>query len=58
MKRTIKYALALCAICVMLSGCRLHEDKWDEYIPLPEIDIEVDPDPWEPGDTDETPIGE
>lgn len=41
-----------------LSGCvKLWEDERTECIPLPETEIPVSPDPWEPGDADDETAG-
>jgi hypothetical protein len=44
---------------VSLSGCtKLWEEQWTECVPLPETGIPVTPDPWEPSETDENPVGD
>ncbi len=58
MKRLIKYALLLAVVGTAICGCtKVWEDEWVETIPLPETDIPIDPDPWEPPETDENPVG-
>lgn len=49
MKRKLLYLLVGVFLVTSLSGCTLWEDKWEEVIPLPEIETPVEPDPWEPG---------
>ena len=47
MKR-IKIFVMIAILSVMLTGCTLYEDEWTECRPLPEIEIPVEPGPWEP----------
>ncbi len=57
--KKIKLILLAVVITATLSGCtKVWEDEWVETIPLPQTDIPIDPDPWEPGGTDENPVGE
>ena len=46
----LKYVFAAALLAVMLTGCKVWEEKWEEVIPLPETEIPVDPQPWEPVD--------
>ena len=58
MKKMRLFLLAV-VITATLSGCtKVWESEWVETIPLPETEIPVTPDPWEPGGTDENPVGE
>jgi hypothetical protein len=58
-RRLIKYTLLLTVVGTMLCGCaKVWEEECTECIPLPETEVPVTPDPWEPGETDEKPIGE
>ncbi len=48
---------AAVVIAAALSGCvKLWEQERIETIPLPETEIPVTPDPWEPGGDDEIPV--
>ncbi len=59
MRRVIKYALLLTIVCTALCGCtKIWEEEWIECIPLPETDVPVTPDPWEPPVTDDNPVGD
>ena len=54
MKNRLKYLLIAAVATMSLSGCvKLWEDERMETIPLPETEIPVTPDPWEPGETQE-----
>ncbi len=54
MKNRLKYLLIAAVATGSLSGCvKLWEDERQETIPLPETEIPVTPDPWEPGETQE-----
>ncbi len=57
MKRILKYALLLAFLTAIatLASCTLHDDQWQECIPLPETDLPVEPEPWEPGGVRENP---
>lgn len=37
-------------LSIMLTGCKVWEESWEEIKPLPDVEIPVDPDPWEPTD--------
>ena len=58
MKKTIKYCVMAAVVSITLTGCTLWEDEWTECIPLPEVETPIDPSPWEPGGTDEKPVGD
>ena len=54
MKNKLKYLIAAVVAAAMLSGCaKLWEEERIEIIPLPETEMPVDPDRWEPGGEDE-----
>ena len=54
MKNRLKYLLIAAVATMSLSGCvKLWEDERMETISLPETEIPVTPDPWEPGETQE-----
>ena len=47
--KKIKLILLAVVITATLSGCtKVWESEWIETIPLPETEIPVIPDPWEP----------
>lgn len=59
MKKTIKYALMLALLCVASTGCaKIWEQECTECIPLPDTEIPVTPDPWEPPIADDDPLGD
>jgi hypothetical protein len=59
MKNKLKIMLIAVVAVVSFTGCvKVWEEEWTECIPLPETEVPVTPDPWEPGGTDEKPIGE
>ncbi len=56
MRKIVMIAAAV-VIAAALSACvKLWEQERIETIPLPETEIPVTPDPWEPGGDDEIPV--
>jgi hypothetical protein len=59
MKNRVKFLLIAAVATVSLSGCtKLWEEECTVCVPLPGTEIPVTPEPWEPGETDEKPVGE
>ncbi len=59
MKNKLKMLTLAAVAMASLTGCaKVWEEACTECRPLPETEIPVDPDPWEPGGTDERPMGQ
>lgn len=58
MMKKIKYGLAVLALAAIMSSCTLYEDKWSECQPLPDVDENINPDPWEPPIDDGGELGD
>jgi hypothetical protein len=63
MKRIIRYvilpAIIGLVLCAALASCvKLWEEEWTECLPIPETEITISPDPWEPGEMQEEYSGD
>ncbi len=57
MKKAKLFLLAV-VVTATLSGCaKIWENEWTQTIPLPETEIPVEPEPWEPVEEDNNAIG-
>lgn len=57
MKKKVMSGIISVVFVVLFTGCTAWEDEWMECVPLPDVDEEITPDPWEPPETDDNIIG-